>query len=108
MEKKNEDLKALRLFAEEIERKIAHLFLLLNSAQDRLEELMTEEESEGEGSQDPESSDSDFQKCYDQQTQFVPDKEFHDHCKSQKAWDKITRPTILRSRKIPEKSGNKK
>ncbi len=107
IKKKQEEWKALRLFAEEIERKIAHLFLLLNSAQDRLEELMVEEctfpeesddssqtkESESERSSGEEDSpDTDFQKCFD----------------LQKKWDRIKRPNILRARKIPEKSGNKK
>ncbi len=122
MEKKKEQLiedsKALRLFLEEIERKIAHQFLLLNSAQDRFEELVKElEELEEDESQD--SDDTDFQNCYDSAKAVLDDysldkdwKADVDHynkkIKGQKSWDRITRPTILRSRKIPEKSGNKK
>ncbi len=97
MEKKNEDLKALRLFVEEIERKIAHLFLLLNSAQDRFEELTIEEEDYSE--EEPESPVDEGPWA---------EEEWKLQSEAQKKWDRITRPTILRSRKIPEKSGNKK
>ncbi len=85
-EKKTEGLKALRLLAEDIERKIQTLFLLLNTAQDRLEELMMEDEDEDEIGQS-QSQEQSQEEVHDKE---FDKKEWNLALNSQKKWDKIS------------------
>ncbi len=105
MEKKTEDYKALRLFAEEIERKISYLFLLLNSAQDRLEELMTEDSEESEEVESPldDYTDVEFNWERELKTQ-VEDYSLEPNFKEIVKKHKRKRPSIL----LPEKTSKKK